>query len=383
MKQHLWILNSSLLGALSTLVGIHFLLLEPIPTVSLRTPRLQAAAPEVEPRPPVVREFIYQNDIFGTFRPSFPSVSVQNSITPVPNFVAAAPTPPPPIKKIELIPPLTLTLNGIVLASDQEKSIAMIADETNREAIYHIGDSIKDAFLAKISRNRVVFFRSNGQQETFFLRKEDPLESPKQETEGSKWDLVIKKLDKNQYQLDPREFAKKVSSLGACMEMLGTVPVFKSGTAAGMRIRNADKDSLGSVVGLQANDIITSVNGITLTDEKNLLKAYEEIVKTKQESMLALRVQRDKTQLELSYLIKPIDRPYLLGGGSSPAQEPTGTAVVQPPAEMTRPNPALVRQAKRKKIEEKDNTNYYDTIMKIRKRLLDNMRTRSPHTRVR
>jgi type II secretion system protein C len=383
MKQHLWILNSSLLGALSTLVGIHFLLLEPVPTISLRTPRPQAAAPEAEPRPPVVREFIYQNDIFGTFRPSFPAVSVQSSITPVPNFVAATPTPPPPIKKAELSPPLTLTLNGIVLASDQEKSIAMIADETNREAIYHIGDSIKDSFIAKISRNRVVLFRSNGQQETFFLRKEDLLEKPKTDAEAASWDLVIKKLDKNQYQLDPREFAKKVSSLGACMEMLGSVPVFKSGNAAGMRIRNVDKDSLGNVVGFQANDIITSINGITLTDEKNLLKAYEEIVKTKPESTISLSVQRNKTQFELSYLIKPIDRPHLLGGGTSPAKETSGNAIVQPPAELSKPNPALVRQEKRKKIEEKDNSNYYDTIMKIRKRLLDNMRTRSPHTRVR
>ena len=46
-------------------------------------------------------------------------------------------------------------------------------------------------------------------------------------------------------------------------------------------------------------------------------------------------------------------------------------------------NPRQEKIERKAMIENEDSSDYYDTVMKIRKRLIDNMHKRSPHTYMR
>jgi hypothetical protein len=53
------------------------------------------------------------------------------------------------------------------------------------------------------------------------------------------------------------------------------------------------------------------------------------------------------------------------------------------PTPFNKVNPRHEKIERKAMIENEDSSDYYDTVMKIRKRLIDNMHKRSPHTYMR
>lgn len=394
MIQQLQVLNSLLTIIAVSVSMLYFALLEIPPRGPFKSQMVEESLDNMKKRPIIVKDFIFQNDLFATFNPVEPSLRAQNQIQSMPTFQWGAINIPPEQKKTEILPALPVILNGIVLSSDVDNSMAVISDETLKERVLYVGDELKDAFLAKIMKNKIILFRSNGQQETFFLRKEDEGILTSQEP-GGEWKRVIIALGEGVFQVDSEQFIKKVPSLGIFIEMFHLVPVTTVEGFSGIQCEAVKKFQMLQDFGLQARDLITSINDIMLTDQNKMLKAYEEVVTTQESGTVEVKLQRNNQEIILKYVIKKImsDLPVSLAGSMLQAVARNGETKRNDeddistnrtvPAAFNKANPRRERFQQKSMIEDDESSDYYDTVMKIRKRLIDNMHKRSPHTYVR
>ena len=172
MKQQLWILNSSLLLIFILTLLLNLLLQQTPPSIKVK--RTTAREREMQTEIAIEGiENIYKYDLFGTFKKEAFVPSTRELVTPIPQPKPISPKPIKELAKPKFLPPLKIALKGIAFSSDENKSIGMIVDATKKEQIYHVGDTIKDAQIIKISKNRLTLLRANGQHETIFMKKED------------------------------------------------------------------------------------------------------------------------------------------------------------------------------------------------------------------
>ena len=217
---------------------------------------------------------------------------------PLPPLAQAIAPKPPQIAKHAFIPPLTLTLKGIAFSSDEERSVSIIEDEAKKESVYHVGDLIKDAQLIKISQNRITLLRVNGQHETIFLRDAD---IPKSKSDKKGHDHIAKKIDNTTYEIDSANFAKEIPNLGSLSERFSLIGVYSKEKPTGVAISNMPINGIGTSIGLQKNDIITAINGISTTDKKNRMKIYDTITSMQNGSSITLDLQRNKLPVKITY----------------------------------------------------------------------------------
>ncbi len=309
MKQDLWLANSSLLliFALSLMAYSSFFHEPPV----WRTPKtldlVESEKKKEQPATAQMWEKIYQDDLFGTYVMQEVKAVKQNLITPIPELKPAVIPPPPEVKKQEFIPPLNITLRGIIAGGDELRNVAMIADETNKEEMYHLGEKIKDAQIIKIAHNRIILLRANGQQETFFLRKD---EIPGEQVIADKWKYIARKVDDQNYEIDPTWFVKEVETLGNLFDRIGIIgTAYQGGKALGIRLGKPDQSDVVAALGLMENDIITSVNDLDVADQKNRIKAYDSVTRLALGSIAKLGIKRADKDISLSYKLVKIDRP--------------------------------------------------------------------------
>ena len=181
---------------------------------------------------------------------------------------------------------LKLALRGTLALADPKQGIAMIADEQGNERGYNVGDDVAGAKLTEIYTDHVVLSHE-GVSET--------LQLPRPEThapdlaEGNRQNLASAQSGKvssvpptsvpstyvppqmthgaldwsqaqKQLQIDPIELAKQIH----------VEPVFESGKLAGARLSGGGQlGALMSQAGLKPTDLITTVNGTSLTTLSN------------------------------------------------------------------------------------------------------------------
>jgi len=239
---------------------------------------------------------IYEQDLFDTYKKESapaPAAAQEPGITfPEP------PTPAPPVQSTipepKFLDPLNITLKGIVIiGSDNSRSSALIADnKSGAEAIYRIGDSFEDAVLVRILNNKVLFLRSNGQQEVLYLRAEDA----KQDalfTSKDEWSRIITAEGTDSFFVDPKEFVQQVKSLGQFIDMLHLTTVYEKGKSVGCRIGTIDDKSFGTAMGLLSGDIVTHINDIATGPVDNRMQIYQMIVAMTEGSIIRVALTRD------------------------------------------------------------------------------------------
>ena len=377
VKQQVWIANSALFALILLSICVRMLLLQPLPTQRARKSAADSAEPQLL-RVPVNLEKIYQNDVFGTFdAPPEKQPTQKNLITPIPKLNVAASTPPPPPKKPAMLTPLSITVKGIIMSHDIHKSIVMIADQTNKESMYHIGDKLQDGQIIKISTNKMVVLRSNGQLETFYLRKPDKLK-PGLEL----WEYAIKKIDDATYHLDPRELSKAISSVGELVEALNLSAEYSKDTPVGVRLDTIKHHPLGEKIGLKEGDIVSSINTLPTTGTKELIRVYDELSNLPLDSRLEVAVTRGGAQKTMSYLLKKLSKPSPFEA----AAETIGDSEDQSNEEnIFKLSKDAQRREQRRQFAHDHRSVEQRAAARgdMRKRLLENMRNRAPNRRVR
>jgi len=372
MKQQLWILNSALLGIFfATLTLLNFFYKE-LPVLNIQ--KVSAASTD-EKKPesatPAVGVFdkIFQNDLFDTYVPAEIKAVKQSLVTPMPEPKINTVTPPPEPPKQDFVVPLNINVKGIIASSDESKNVAMITDETNKEELYHLGDKIKDAEIVKIAKDRVVLLRANGQLEIFALRKNDTLDP----ATNDKWKAIIRKVDDQVFEVDPFEFVKEIDSLGVFLErasIIGTA--FADGQPTGIKIGTITPGDLGEILGLAQDDILVSVNGINCVELKNRIQIYDTVVATKLGNSVNVNLKRGDKNIDLTYKFTKLSRAkkVLPPGIKEGSQEQD--------LKMSR---LQERDKNMRQFEKQHENKQRETIMEIRKRILENLRQRLQNRR--
>jgi type II secretory pathway component PulC len=378
MKQDLWLANSSLVVVfLGSLALYNALEQEPLPfkpVVKIEQPVEVEKKKEEEQPTATVWEKIYQDDMFGTYVAPDVKPVKQSLITPIPEPKPPVIPPPPEPKKQEFIPPLTITVHGIIAGSDEAKNVAMIADETNKEGMYHLGERVKDAQIIKIAHNRVVLLRANGQQEIFYLRKEDLVD---EQTVTDKWKYIVKRVDDQTFDVDPASFSKEIVTLGNFMENTAVVgTAYAAGKPMGIRIGKLQPLNAGTFLGLMENDIITSVNDMSVSNAQNRISIYETLTKAPLGTNIKVGLNRAGADILFTYRLAKIERPHktFLFGVSPAAQQQQPT---QPETGLP-----MNRLQQREQTMRDFTAQHFDpdkhktTVMEIRERILNGLRER-------
>ncbi|MBU4269414.1 hypothetical protein KJ644_04315 [Candidatus Dependentiae bacterium] len=373
MKQPLWILNSSLLIIFIFSVLLNLFLKQDVPVLRMPTAKTEEKKIDKKLEP----EHIYQFDIFDTYsQTSIPEPVKKELITPIPEYIPHQIIPIPEPEKQTFVDTLNLKLSGIIATENEEKSAAMILDESNREKVYHLGDMVKDGQIIKISKNKIILLRVNGQQEAYLLRPEGIY----QKVVPEKWNNIINKTNATNFIVDPKLFAENIGSLGQAMEKFSMLPAYENGKIIGIRIGKIENEELLNNLGVLKDDIILNINGITTANEKDRIKAFDKILDSKIGDLIKINLNRNGDLVTLNYNLQKIEKPkkiFFIDPAQAPV-EPT-----KPETEL-KMSPDQEREAQLRKFEEEHKTpKQEDIISEIRKRILESMQSRSQERRIR
>ena len=189
------------------------------------------------------------------------------------------------------------------MVNDDSKNRAIVSDTTTKqETTYKVGDLLEDAQLIKILNNKIVFLRSNGQQEVLYLRQKDAQLDPSYAL-ISGWKGITQKITDTNYRLNSSEFTNRVTSVAQFIDLLEITTVYKNGKRFGCRIGKISNDSLGTELGLLPDDIILSVNDIPATETDNRLAIYKKIAAMQTKDTIVVHLLRNKADMTLTYTI--------------------------------------------------------------------------------
>lgn len=307
MRQPLWLINASLLCIL--LVGeLIFLFLQTSTSIPRRFSLVPGSVKAQEKKIAIevdIKKICEVSDLFGTYE--VPIVVKDDKAEQIP----AIPLPPPAIPleiKVEAPPvfiaPLAVVLKGVVyLHDDSEESVAIIQfKDSKKEHNYRVGEMIMDAQILKIFPNRIIVVRSNGQQETLYLRPKDLEKDFEQEIHKNDTTFTITSKDDKRYvPLDA--FLKQIHSLGQFIDMLELRTVYKQGKNIGCRVGNVAKDSLGSKLGFDQGDLIKKIDSISVVDLNSRLEVYDHIVQKTLGDEIVVEIDRNDKTLHMTFVL--------------------------------------------------------------------------------
>jgi len=368
MRQPLWIINSLLL--LLFLIMLIFMIFSRVvsPERKKISPALRAPITHVTPEKAKINvDTIWEYDLFDTFEQKAPAEVAPLGPGPIPEPPQPSAPMIPAITKPTFLPPLNVTLKGTINDTDDRKNRALIANnDTKQEAAYKVGDGIGDALLMKIFSNKVIFVRSNGQQEVLYLREKDAKTDPTYVAIGG-WADVVKEIEPNYYLIDPALFVERVKTLAQFIEMLDLTTVYKQGTSIGIRVGTLEKDSLGTVLGLRSGDIILKINNFQADTKIQRAKIYQSIMHMRPADKITVQLDRDGQEITLQIALQAIKKTSITEG-----EEQTPTKVEMVSKEAMQEKEANILREKFK---------FAPTLKEIRERERKNMMERGKRTK--
>lgn len=304
MKQPVWILNSSLLVLFFISQLLLFMIQRVVPRRISISPGKMVVVQEQAVVPVDITRIYGERDLFNTYEaPIVPVRSVVDST------VAPMPAPPKiiiPEVPVEKTPtffaPLDVVLKGVIFVKDDPASCIAIVQlkKTKEERNYQVGDLVEDAQILKILSNRIIIIRSNGQQETLYLREEDAISDFNTEAKSTPKSIVEDSSD-GKYTINIDEFTKRVRNLGEFINLLDLTTVYKQGKSFGCRIGKIDKDSLGALLGFAIDDVIVKVDDYYVDDLAHRIQLYDHIVKKHVGDLIEVVLYRGQDMMTIMY----------------------------------------------------------------------------------
>lgn len=329
MRSQLWIINSALI-ALFVMVVLVLMIGRP----SLVLPKkIDLAGRLVAGRdaamPSIDTTYIYQHDPFGTLSgitPPEPVVPPKPMVAPLPAAPMMGQDPQHASVIPAFLPPLTVVLKGIIYGSQEHDHRAIIEDKkTRKEGLYRVGDTILDAEIIRIESNKIMFLRSNGQQETVYVSSAEAHKDPLYQRAEGKYAAVIpvRKVSDTQFVIDPHLFVLYINNLAQFLDALDITTVFEKGRSIGCRIGAVAPNSIGALCGLQSSDIVTTINDISTGTTKERLAIYQQIIGMQEGSTIKVSLLRGTQR-------QPVDMTYTLSLFTPPRVAPVQNAMQQP-----------------------------------------------------
>lgn len=320
VRQPLWIINCILLGLFSFGLGLILLWQPTIPKPINITAKPVISQPKSVA--PINTQSIYENDLFKTIDSS-QEVESQDELASLPTPPGYQDFKPRSNHKPAFLEPLPITITGIMAFEDELDRRAIIMDNRSKiETIYKIGDDLEDAQIIRILRNKVVIVRANSQQETLFLREQDAIKEL--EAIDPNWSNILTYLEPNKYQVNLEEFIAQVTGLAQVLDALNLITAYQDGVAIGVKVGSGTSSPLVEAAGLQAGDIIKTINGIEVAGVDQRVAAYQNVIDT-ETKLVTLELIRQGQPLTIIYQLRPNPAPIT----AEPSQSESAQAVEQ------------------------------------------------------
>lgn len=176
---------------------------------------------------------------------------------------------------------LSLTLIGILSATEEHESRALIGSSDGEEKPYAVGDDvIRGVNLQAIFPDRVVLSR-DGTLETLRLNKEAPIAAAAAAPSSSVSSGAAQMLSqvRDQILTDPSKASQYIR----------IQPANVNGQLKGFRVYPGRERGAFNQLGLRPGDVVTQVNGIQLDDSQKALQMLTELSKA---NSISLTVER-------------------------------------------------------------------------------------------
>ncbi len=196
---------------------------------------------------------------------------------------------------------LSLTLKGIVAVSAAAEGRALIAEGSAEEKVYKVGDALSGgAVLHEVLSDKVILKRG-GRFETLTLPRERALQtdatspaktqpsarpSPSRANAGGSMNQQLRTL-RDSIATNPQQ----------AFSLIQAQPVMEGGAIKGYRVNPGKQRRLFHGTGLRAGDVVTSVNGIALSDPAQMASLFEQF---KTADSFNLLVERGGRQTSLT-----------------------------------------------------------------------------------
>jgi general secretion pathway protein C len=189
-------------------------------------------------------------------------------------------------------------------------SVAIIRDtEQKSSGPYSIGMKIHDATITDISETRVDL-DVNGKEEYIELFDKGPAPAapvaaapaaPSTDPLAAELQKGIKKTGENNYEVQRGTVDSLLNNMSALSRAARIVPELKDGRAAGFRLFSVRPDGPFALIGLQNNDVISSINGLEMNSPDQALMVY---TKLKSASHLSVGLERNGQKITKEYNIR-------------------------------------------------------------------------------
>jgi general secretion pathway protein C len=197
---------------------------------------------------------------------------------------------------IETLEPTDLKLKLLgTVSGDNKDAYAVIEDTAEKQQnLYRIGDSIQNATLRMILREKVVL-RVNGKDEILGI----------EEVQGSqKTRMYSKRTGTSPSQniaLKRSQIESAVTDVNTLMKQIRIRPHFRNGKPDGLRLTGIRPNSIFYNMGLKSGDIITGVNNNNIESVDDVLKFYQSLQSS---SSVRLQIKRRGRPRTINYNIE-------------------------------------------------------------------------------
>ena len=175
-----------------------------------------------------------------------------------------------------------LSLKGTVTATPAERAVAIIADASNEEEVYAIGDAVTSgAKLHAVYSDRVVL-NENGVLTNLKLPRDFPEVTPT----SARRDSTITNRATTSTQSIQAVVAQNVSKLA---DVIRPTPYFVNGQQQGYRVYPGRNRAQFSQLGLRPGDLIREIDGQALTDPNQAMQIFETLNNADQVSVTVER----------------------------------------------------------------------------------------------
>lgn len=310
MRHPLWLVDSTFLILFLTAALFVFFSQQKLPKrISLRSEATKTAPVKTAPSIDITQ--IYENDLFNTYQKTVQPIAQPDYSHPMPQIPTQSTISAPEQKNQPLLEPLNIKLKGVIILNDASNNIAIIADaKSSEQKNYKVGDLIEDAQLIRILPNRIILIRSNGQQEVLYLNEKDIEKSPVTQSEKAHWVTIVKKIHDELFLLDPEMFGLVVRNIAQLIDLLDLTTLYKAGKSVGCRVGNITHDSLGTAMGFEPFDVITSIDTMPVNETEQRQTVYQKLLEKKEGQTVVIEILRNNAPLSFSYQLHDLKDPF-------------------------------------------------------------------------
>lgn len=194
---------------------------------------------------------------------------------------------------IETLKPTDLNLKLLgTITGDEKKAYAVIEDTAvTRQDLYRIGDTIQNATLKMILREKVVL-NVNGKDEVLGIEKPEGGREIKTSSAPSR---ELPAAGSQNIAVKRSEIESALKDVNNLMKQIRIQPHFKNGKPDGLRLTGIRPNSVFYNMGLKSGDIIMGVDGKNIESVDDAIKFYQNLQSSSRAQLQVKRRGRLKT----------------------------------------------------------------------------------------